>query len=118
MGAATLSEIPIVEHILQASRAIGHHTLIVDFNRNDTRTLGLCRVGGIHVDEELAQHGGPVLDCIPVLIPRLGKEFDSLVETIGRAAGEDDLWSVEVGHIGMEMVASELADERLEGRVA
>lgn len=118
MRTATLAQIPVIQHILQATGSLRHHPLIVDLDGDDAGTLGLRGVGPVHVDVQLSQHGGTLLDGIPVGVPRLDDELDGLVEAIGRAAGEDDLRPVEVGHRGVQVVARELADEGEQGRVA
>lgn len=118
MRTTTLAEIPVFKDIQQATRAVRRHALVVNLDGNDACTLGLDRVGSIHVDEQLAQHGGTVLNGISSRIPRLDDELNGLVEAVGRATGEDDLGAALVGHRRVQVVASKLAEERGQRRVS
>jgi hypothetical protein len=52
------------------------------------------------------------------LCPFVGEGLDSLGEAIRRAAGQDDVWSTLVWHEGVQVLPCELANERVERRVA
>ena len=118
VGAAPVLGVPILQHILQATRPRSHHSLTVDLDGDNLGALGPGGHGGTAIDENLRQQGGALLDGIAVGQPGLHKHLHSLGEAIGGAAGEYDLGTVQVGHVWMEVIAGELADERPQGRVS
>lgn len=112
------TRIPILQQVLQPSRPTRQHSFQVDFHRDDLQPPWSRRLNRIHIGELFAQDTLTVAYPIAVFIPRITQTFERLGEAIRRAVGEDDLRSIQVGDVGVQVLAGELAQEGEKGRVA
>lgn len=117
MRSPALGVIPVCEHIIQTPGPRGHHAALVGLYRHDLDTLGLRLAQHIAVHKGLAQQAGPVADVAGLGAPGVDKELEGLGHAVGGADGQADVDAALVGDVGVQALAGELAQERVQRRV-
>lgn len=117
MRSPALGVVPVCEHIIQTPRARSHHTALVSLNRHDLNTFRLRLAQHVPVHEGLAQQAGPVADVARLGAPGVDEQLERLGHAVRGADGQDDVDAALVGDVGVQALAGELPQERVQGRV-
>lgn len=118
MRTSSLARIPILQNLPQPTSSLRKHPLPINLNRHDLHALGPRLRQDVSIDKHLAQHPRSRPHVIHLRIPRIDEQLDGLRKAVRRAARQDRLGAAGVGHVGVEDVAGELADEGVQGREA
>lgn len=111
MGSFALRIIPILEYIFQTTWSVCFHALVVNCHRCDIHTSWFGCRNGVHVCVFFAEQTLSLIDRVPAFVPLVVESCEALAETISVATGQNDLWSVLVGYIGMQVLDGKLEEE-------
>lgn len=109
--------VPVFHHVFQATLATGKHTFVIDGDRNNVHATGARGADSIHIGIVLAQKTFPLLNWVPALCPFVVEGLQSLCKAIGISHGQNYIGTLGVRDIGMEVFASELPEEPVQGRI-
>src|SRR4051812_565854 len=110
MWAATFGKVPVLQNILQATRALCHHALVVDSHGCNVEAPWPHGLDGVHVGILLAQQRRALADGVVFSGPLVAQCLYGLGEAISRAACQDDFWAVLVRNEWVQILSGELAD--------